>query len=104
MDIDDIVLAPKVPEWIDPAGPVEFDPLSMFEIAETSDWATAQQTLLGFDDAWIGRTGGVNVQTLPAMDKTVIDTIANIDNNSMHMMIGAGGLNPVAVNSAKQKI
>jgi hypothetical protein len=34
----------------------------------------------------------------------VIDTIANIDNNSMHMMIGAGGLNPVAVNSAKQKI
>jgi len=104
IDLDDIVLAPKVPEWIDPAGPVEFDPLSMFEIAETSDWATAQQTLLGFDDAWIGRTGGVNVQTLPAMDKTVIDTIANIDNNSMHMMIGAGGLNPVAVNSAKQKI
>lgn len=103
IDLDDIVLIPNVPEWLDPGGPVEFDPLSIFEIEALADWTTTPQTLFRFDEAWVGRTGGVNIQSLPAMDKTMIDAIANIDSTFMPMMIGAGGLNSVALNITKQK-
>lgn len=104
IDLDDIVLIPKVPEWVDPGGPVEFDPLSVFEMEFQTDWVNAPQTLLQFDEAWIGNGGGVNVQMLPAMDMTALDTITNIDSTFLPGMIDGTGFNRVALNRMKSNL
>ncbi|MFL6201533.1 MAG: neuraminidase-like domain-containing protein [Thermoanaerobaculia bacterium] len=62
---DDLPITAEVPEWLDPGGPVEIDPLALFEIQAATDWVTAPTTLLQFDQAWVGPAGGVDVLALP---------------------------------------
>ncbi|MFL6255988.1 MAG: neuraminidase-like domain-containing protein, partial [Pyrinomonadaceae bacterium] len=73
-DLDfDVPITASDPEWLDPGGPVEFDPLSIYEFGDNFDWATSPGTLLQFGDAWVSGGGGVNVQQLPAMSTSAFE-------------------------------
>ncbi len=98
IEIDDIVMFPNVPEWVDPGGPVEFDPLSDLRDKNTCRIGPPHSKPCFSSTRHGWETGGVNVKSLPAMDKTMIDTIGNIDSNFMPTMIGAGGLHSMAIN------
>jgi hypothetical protein len=104
LDIDDIVLESNVPEWVDPAGPITYDPLSIYELEFTTDWVTADKTLLAYDQAWVGVSGGVNVQVLPEMGSNALDQIVNLGSQFSPALIGAGGLNSVALTGIKSGI
>ncbi|MDT7690129.1 MAG: hypothetical protein QOE46_2888 [Acidobacteriota bacterium] len=86
-----------VPLWLDPGGPVEFDPLARFGLESGGDWLTIPQTLLQFDGAWVGVGGGVNVQQLPGMSMTSFSLFTN--GGMRPTMIDGGGLGSVALKS-----
>jgi hypothetical protein len=94
---DDAPLTYGVPEWVDPGGPVEFDPLALYGIQEMTDWITSPQTVLQFDDAWVGRGGGVDVLDLPGSAASALDLAAKPGGGFRSGMIGAGGLSTVAL-------
>lgn len=98
---DDAPLAYGVPEWLDPGGPVEFDPLALYGIQEMSDWVTSPQTVLQFDEAWVGRGGGVDVLALPASSVSPLDFAEQPGGGFRPAMIGAGGLSTVALKGMK---
>lgn len=97
IDPDKIPITAQVPVWVDPGGPVMFDPLAQYQIDVISDWATANETLLKYDQAWVGTGGGVDVQVLPGMSASTLDMIANLGSQFSPAMIGGGGLNSGAL-------
>lgn len=99
-DIDMPVTA-NVPEWVDPGGPVEFDPLARFGIQEKSDWLSTPQIVLQYDQAWVGARGGVDVQTLPGMPASSREALSNLDGRVTQAMMSGGGFSSKALNSTK---
>ncbi|MFL6255161.1 MAG: hypothetical protein ACJ74T_09055, partial [Pyrinomonadaceae bacterium] len=97
-DLDfDVPITASDPEWLDPGGPVEFDPLSIYEFGDNFDWATSPGTLLQFGDAWVSGGGGVNVQQLPAMSTSAFEMFADTSGGIRPSMIDGSGLNSVSL-------
>jgi hypothetical protein len=97
-DLDiDLPVTANVPEWLDPGGPVEIDPLARFGIQEVGDWLATPQVVLRYDEAWVGIRGGVDVEMLPAMQMSNLDTLANLGGRLTGAMINGGGMTSVGL-------
>ena len=67
----DLPITAEVPEWVNPGGPVEIDPLARFDIQETSDWLATSGIVLQFDQALIGAAGGIDLQDVQIPGQTI---------------------------------
>jgi len=76
---------------------VEIDPEARFDIQVIGDWLATPEIVLRYDQAWIGTSGGVDVQILPGTANSVRDAVANLSGHLTPAMINGGGPNSVTL-------
>ena len=102
VDVDpdiDMPVTADVPQWMDPGGPVEFDPLARYGIQEKSDWIATPGIVLQYDQAWVGAAGGVDVQSLPGMSSSYRESLESLEGRSTPAMMSGGGFDSKALKS-----